>query len=185
MDKRIDEYNNIADLSSLMNFMDKYIQYGYVDVNSNIHVNELKGLRELYRTNDIKTTIDSGVGTCIEQTMMIKEILFKLGYETSIYCSLSAPDEDLVEENDAKMHSFVLAFKDDKCVYFEHANFSRKGIHVFNNEDEALAYIISTYQDDSYYKLYLVDDIPVGLSFNELVEFVKSYDLVNDVNKNN
>ena len=180
---KIEEYRKINDLPSLMEFMNKYIQYGFVDISNNIHVNELKGVRKLYKTSDIPITINSGVGTCIEQTRIIRDVLNRFGYETKLYCILSASADKLVSDNDVRIHSFVLAFKDDKCVYFEHPNYVRRGIHVFDKEDDALEYIHSYYKDKSIYKLYLIDDVPIGLSFDELISYVKSFDLTYDYRK--
>lgn len=168
----MDEYNKISNLNELMDWMNNHIKYGYIDINGNIHDNELQGLRELFVTRDAKSAVESGYGTCIEQVKIIDEKLKQFGYETYTYCSISGPLNSLITDHDARMHSFVLAVKDDKCVYFEHANTKRRGVHNFDSIDLALDYIKGFYKENEYFVLHLTGYIPEGLNFDQLVDYV-------------
>ena len=174
----MDEYNKISNLNELMDWMNNHIKYGYIDINGNIHDNELQGLRELFVTRDAKSAVESGYGTCIEQAKIIDEKLKQFGYDTYTYCSFSGPLNGLITDHDARMHSFVLAVKDDKCVYFEHANTQRRGIHNFDSIDLALDYIKGFYKDNEYFVLHLTGYIPEGLNFDQLVDYVDKTEII-------
>ena len=179
----MDEYNKISNLDELMDWMDNNIKYGYIDINGNIHDNELQGLRELFITRDAKSAVESGYGTCIEQAKIIDEKLKQFGYETYTYCSSSGPLNALITDHSARMHSFILAVKDNKCVYFEHANTQRRGIHNFDSIDQAIDFIKGVYKDNEYFVLHLTGYIPEGLNFDQLVNYVNIAEIVNINNK--
>ena len=174
----MNEYMYISNPYELMDFLDNNITYGYIDINNHIHSNELKGVKDLYIVRSIEDTIKSGLGTCIEQGKIIADVLKRLGYTPYIYCSFSSELDDLVYENSIKLHSFIIGEKNNKYLYFEHSNPMLKGMYEFDSIDEALDMIQSKYEGTPSYTIYQTGDIPVGMSLNEVIEYIQSFDVL-------
>lgn len=170
------DYNTLKTPEELMEYMNEFIQYGWEDIDGNIHINELKGLREKYIIISIEEMIYKGVGTCVEQANMIKTALDRMGYETKIFCHRSSESEQIVE-NDVHMHCLVYFKNNDKWYHFEHSNFQCRGIHEYNTLEEGINNRIKTFEEKGEYrKMTEIPFIPVGLTFGEFNKFVNQYD---------
>ena len=55
-------------------FMDN-IKYGWLDIDNNEHIGELKNFRKLYRTSSIEETLEHKIGTCIEHVYLMHTLL--------------------------------------------------------------------------------------------------------------
>ena len=152
----------------LMDYMDKYIEYGWVDKDGEKHINDLKGLRENYRVSSLDEMFESGVGTCIEQANMIKTFFDRKGFETKMFCHRSYETEENFDA-EVRMHCFVLFKYLDKWYHFEHSNSGRRGIHQYSSVEEAIENITRWHKEHGdIRKITEFDEIPAGLSFKEL-----------------
>jgi hypothetical protein len=175
----MEEYYKISNLQELMDYMNEHIEYGFVDTNGDRNVKTLKGLKEYYTTRSVEETINNGLGTCVEQALVIGDTFKRLGYVPYYYTRIFREVNRLFPENqpgDIRLHTFVLGTKDDKCIYFEHANSKMRGIYEYSSIDEALSAIDSMKNHPECFKTYQIDEIPVGISFNELLDFLISFD---------
>ena len=59
--------NEIKDSKDVYKFMTDNIEYGWIDINENIHIKTMKEFRKLYRTLSIEEILQYKIGTCIEQ----------------------------------------------------------------------------------------------------------------------
>ena len=75
---------NIRTPDDILKFMDD-IKYGWVDNNNGIHY-DMDGFRLNYRTMSIEKTLKYHVGTCIEQSILIKSLLDSLKIKNEAYC---------------------------------------------------------------------------------------------------
>ena len=170
-------FDNLKNPQELMDFMNINIDYGWVDVYGNKHINRLDGFRENYRINSLEEVLETGLGTCIEQAMMIKAFFDKMGVDNRVYCHRSYETEDNFDQ-DVRMHCFVLFKHNDSWFHFEHANRPKRGIHKYGSIDEALSSITAGFEEHGdIRKLTLIDSIPSGLSFKEFNEFVNKFDI--------
>ena len=160
----------------LMEFMDQKIEYGWLDKDGGRHVNDLTGLRENYRVSSLEETLESGLGTCIEQANMIRTFFDMNGIEAKIFCHRSYETEENFDK-EVRMHCFVLFKGKEKWYHFEHANQGRKGIHPYDSVENAIKDITGGYKErGDIRKLTEIPIIPSGLSFKEVNEFVNSFD---------
>ncbi|MCI8778083.1 MAG: hypothetical protein HFI87_02935 [Bacilli bacterium] len=53
------------DLNIFMQQMNE-INYGWMDINNNIHINTMDNLQELYRTSSIEEILTNKVGICFD-----------------------------------------------------------------------------------------------------------------------
>ena len=170
------KYNEISTPEELMEFMDNYILYGWIDKNGGRHVNALAGLRENFRTSSLDEMLYTGLGTCIEQANMIKTTLEKMNYETKVFCHRSYETEENFDK-EVRMHCFVLYKDGDDWIHFEHSNLGRKGIHKYDSIESAIDEITRYHREHGdIRKITEIPELPSGLSFKEFNEYVNSYD---------
>ena len=53
--------NNIKSPEDILEFLNKYIDYGWVDINGIKHIKEMKDFRKLYRTMSLEDTLKYGL----------------------------------------------------------------------------------------------------------------------------
>ena len=182
---------NISNPKDILKFMDE-IKYGWVDINDNIHY-DMKDFRLNYRTMSTKKTLEYKVGTCIEQTILMKYFLDEVKIKNEIYCTRIYEDENFNDLNaKERMHCFVL-FYDDKDVYqIEHPDPDRKGIHKFSSREDAINFLVKHYEEmtinDYKEKGILVkeenirrtttkfDYVPANLTYKEFNLYINSLD---------
>lgn len=173
---RLEEYLSLTNENELMDFMNKNITYGWVDINNKQHFNNLTNFRKNYVVSSIEKTFETGLGTCIEQASIIKKFFDRIGFENKLYCHRSYENE-LNINNDIRMHCFVLFKKDEKWYHFEHSNRQKRGIHEYATEEEAIFDITKGFKEHGdIRKLTQIDEIPEGLTFLEFNEYVNEFD---------
>lgn len=121
------------DLNIFMQQMNE-INYGWMDINNNIHINTMDNLQELYRTSSIEEILTNKVGICFDQVELERYYLSK-DYNTSSYAIISPH----------MVHSFLVLESDDRYIYFEHSSSKNRGIYDFNSKDELLEYTIDCF----------------------------------------
>ena len=68
---------NIKTPKDILKFMDN-IDYGYIDLSGEKHINNLKGFRTNYRTLSIDKILEQKIGTCIEQVFLMHNSILLL-----------------------------------------------------------------------------------------------------------
>lgn len=171
-------FDDVKTPNDLMDFMNINIEYGWVDKQGNKHINNLKGFRENYRISPIDEMLETGLGTCIEQTKMIKYFFDKMGIENKLYCHRSYENEENFDK-DVRMHCFVLFKYNDNWYHFEHSNRPKRGIHKYESVESAIEEITSGFEErGDIRKLTEIDSIPIGITFKEFNNFVNEFDNV-------
>ena len=167
-------------------FMTNNIEYGWIDINENIHLNTMKEFRRIYRTMSIDEILKYKIGTCIEQVNLMHYLLDKINVKNKMYCCrIFEPDDYGNLEEEEHMHCFVLYYENNKVYHMEHPNFERKGIYEYNgglcifmNQNQLNC--IFDLGSDYYIKLRGGKDsptkefyeIPVGVSFKEFNKYI-------------
>lgn len=167
---------NIKTSQDVYEFIDKTIEYGWMDCNGNKHLNTMKEFRRLYRTMSIEEILKNKIGTCIEQVYLMHYLLDKINMKNKMFCCrIFEPDDygDLEEEE--HMHCFLLYYENDKVYHMEHPNFEKKGIYEYNSEKEAIDSIVDYYiklrgGKDSPTKEFF--EVPASISFQEFNKYV-------------
>ena len=62
--------NEIKSPQDILDFMNENIKYGWLDINNEQHIGNMKNFRRLYRTSTIDEVLKYGIGTCIEQVKL-------------------------------------------------------------------------------------------------------------------
>lgn len=175
---RIEEYNALKTADELMNFMDNNITYGWNDLNNKIHINNLFRVRQDYRVSSLEQTLNSGVGTCVEQANIIKTFFDRTHLENKLYCYRGYETEDNFDQ-EVRMHCFVLFKDNDKWYHFEHSNRKKRGIHPYNSIEEAIDKVTEGYEENGDIRVLTeIPSIPDGITFKEFNEYVNSFDEV-------
>ena len=172
---RLTEFLKLNSDTDLMNFMNQNITYGWKDCNQGLHFNNLKGFRESYRISSINETLETGLGTCIEQAKLIKYFFDKIGLENKLFCHRDYETEENFDK-DVRMHCFVLFKYNNIWYHFEHSNRPKRGIHPYESIEKALEDITSGFEKQDIRVLTEIPDIPDNITFKEFNKYVNSFD---------
>lgn len=164
----------------ILKFMDEKIKYGWLDINNEEHIENMKNFRKLYRTSTVNETLEHGIGTCIEQVKLMSELLNKINIPNKMFCTRVYEGKDFNNlEEEEHMHCFVLYYIDNKVFQIEHPNWEKIGIYEFNSEEEAIKEINDYYVKMAEGKSRPVTefyDVEPNLSFKEFNEYINSLD---------
>lgn len=174
------EINVIKTPNDILEFMKEHIKYGWLDINNNQHIGNMKDFRKLYRTASIDETLKYGIGTCIEQVYLIHLLLNKINIPNKMYCTRIYEGKDFNNlDEEEHLHCFVLYFLNNKVYHLEHPNHEKIGIYEYETEDEAIKTI-----NDYYVKLACGKsrpvteffEVPVNISFKEFNNYINELD---------
>ena len=77
--------------------MNEHIKYGWLDINNEEHIGNMKNFRRLYRTSTVEETIKHGIGTCIEPVLLMHELLDKINVPNKMFCTRIYEGKDFNE----------------------------------------------------------------------------------------
>ncbi len=174
--------NEITSPEDILEYMKENIRYGWLDINNEEHIGNMKNFRKLYRTSSIEEILDHKIGCCIEQVLLMSYLLDKLKIKNKMYCTRIYEGKDFNNlEEEEHMHCFVLYFLNNKVYQIEHPNWEKIGIYEYNSEEEAINTI-------NHYYIELVEgksrpvtvfkEVPVHITFKEFNNYINSLDEV-------
>ena len=133
------EKEHIKTPSDILEYMKGHIKYGWLDINNEEHVGNMKNFRKLYRTSNVEETITHGLGTCIEQVYLIHTLLDTLRIKNKMFCTRIYEKDDYNElDTEVHMRCFILYYQEDKVYQIEYPNCERVGIYLFESEEKAI-----------------------------------------------
>lgn len=138
--------NEIKTPKDVLTYMKEHIEYGWIDIEDNKHVGDMKNFRRTYRTSSLEEIIESGLGTCIEQVYLTHYLLDKINIKNKMFCCrIFEPDDYNNLEEEEHMHCFLLYYDNGKVYQMEHANWEKEGIFEYDTEEEAIKSIVQYY----------------------------------------
>jgi hypothetical protein len=172
--------DDIKKPEDVLRFMNENIDYGWIDIDGNIHRREMKDFRTRYRVSSTEESLQHGVGTCIEQVFLMHTCFDRLNLTNKMYCCrIYEPDDFGNLEEEEHMHCFLLYEYQGKIYHIEHPNFYRIGIFEYDNEEEAIETIEKYYMElrggkaSPTTEFYAVEP---GLSFGQFNRYINSLD---------
>ncbi len=169
-------FNNLKNPQDVYEFLDNNIEYGWIDVFGNKHLNTMKEFRRIYRTMSIDEILEHKIGTCIEQVNLMHYLLNRINIKNKMFCCrIFEPDDYGNLEEEEHMHCFILFYQNNKVYHMEHPNFNKKGIYEYDSESDAIRKIVDYYIElrggkDSPTKEFF--EVPVGISFKEFNKYI-------------
>lgn len=174
----INEIEIIKTPQDILNFMNKNIEYGWIDVYGKKHLNSMKDFRKIYRTMSLDEILKYKIGTCIEQVLLMHKLLNKIQVKNKMFCCrIFEPDDYDNLEEEEHMHCFVLFYIGGKVYHIEHPNFNNIGIFEYESEEIALQSIISYYiklrggKNSPTKEFY---DVKPNISFKEFNRYINN-----------
>lgn len=144
--ERKNAYNRVKTPEELMDFMDKYIQYGiygtdnkvYEDYDTSVNSDFQFACQNKYALCDIERYLKYGYGVCWDQVELQRDWFTRNNYDfKTIFIWF------LFEEENSYITHTYLVYKDktdNKYCYFEHADYNNRGIYKFDTYKEAIEY---------------------------------------------
>lgn len=164
--------------------MEDNISYGWKELSGHIHLRNMENIRTLYCTSSLEDTLENKCGTCVEQALLMKYLLNKIGIETNLFCARIYGDETIVDASkDVHMHCFVLYNLNGKIYHMEYSNYKTKGIREYNSFEDAINTIKSYYEkidNGTVREITEFSTVDSGLSFKELNLYINSLDKEKD-----
>lgn len=171
---------NIKRPEDILEFMKNNIKYGWLDINNEEHIGNMKNFRRLYRTSNLEETLSHGIGTCIEQVHLMNALLNEINIPSKMFCTRIYEGEEFDKlDEEEHMHCFVLYYLNDKVYQIEHPNWEKVGIYEFGSEDDAIAKINEYYINMSGGKSRPVTeffDVPSNLTFKVFNNYINNLD---------
>lgn len=179
--KVLPDISNVKTIEDVLNFMKQNIRYGWLDINKEIHIGNMKNFRKLYKTMSIDEILNYGIGTCIDQVNLMNYLLNKINIKNKMFATRIYEPNDFNDiESEEHMHCFILCYINNYVYQIEHPNWYRIGIYKYKKEQEALNKINKYYVDLSggisrpiteFYK------ISQGLSFKEFNNYINNLNI--------
>ena len=138
----IDRFNKIDSPIKLLEFMDKYIIYGYKGKDNKLYIDyNSKEFNDNFHDNcivqDYIGVLNTNIGTCWDQVELEREWFLNHHYKFNTYFICFD-----IKGNHAT-HTFLVYEDNNKYYYFEHSFETYKGIHEFDNLNELLKYVVN------------------------------------------
>ena len=180
-DKVLPNITNLKTIDDVLTFMKNNIRYGWLDINNELHIGNMKNFRKLYRTLSIEEILKYGIGTCIDQVKLINYLLNRINVKNKMFATrIYEPNDFNKLDEEEHMHCFVLCYIDNKVYHIEHPNWYRIGIYEYKNEEEALKNI-----NDYYIKLSGGISRPItefykiesNITFKEFNNYINNLDI--------
>lgn len=121
-------------ISKITNIMNN-IEYGYLDVNNQKHLEFDESFANLYKLQSPEETLRNKVGICWDQVELERYLLEKENVEFKTYFIVH------YDNMTCPTHTFLIYKQEDKYYWFEHSWEKNRGVKVFDTELEALKYI--------------------------------------------
>lgn len=172
--------DDIKTPEDILGFMKENIKYGWLDINNEEHIGNMKNFRKLYRTSTLEEILTHKIGTCIEQVYLMKLLLDKINIPSKMYCTRIYESKDFNDlEADEHMHCFVLYYQNNKVYQIEHPNWERIGIYEFEKEETAIKEINDYYINMSGgipRPITEFFEVPPHITFKEFNNYINSLD---------
>lgn len=172
---------NIEDIENkedILKYMIDNIKYGWLDINNEIHIGNMKNFRKLYRTASLDEVLKYRIGTCIEQVYLMHLICNKIGLKSQMYCTRIYESNDYNNlDEEEHMHCFLLIFSKNKVYHIEHPNWDKIGIYEYDDEESAINTINKYYIELSggaNRPVTPFDDVPSNISFSEFNRYINN-----------
>lgn len=146
--KSLPNTTNIKTINDVFEFIKNNIRYGWIDINQEIHIANMKNFRKLYKTMSLEEILSLGIGTCIDQVKLMKYLLDKINIKSKMFATRIYEPNDFSDlEASEHMHCFILCYIDGFVCHLEHPNYYHLGIYKYPNESIAIRKINKYYID--------------------------------------
>lgn len=134
------KYEDVKTPTQLLKYMDENIKYGFVDDDGQEHTpsnnNFQEECKKKWRLSSPERLIKVKYGHCWDQVELEREWFEDNGYIVhTFYIWFELP-----YNNSYSTHTYLIFEMDGKYHYFEHSDFSNKGIHTFLTLKDAINY---------------------------------------------
>ncbi len=173
-------FSAIKTPKDVLEFIRTNIKYGWLDYMDKEHVGDMIGFRACYRTSSLEEVLEHKMGSCIEQTYLMKYLLDRLDIPCRMFCIREYEADNNVTRFNVYMHCFILYSLNGKVYHIENCNLTKLGIYEYSSYEEAINSISKFFimvSDGRWSMVTEFFDVPYGMSFKELNRYMNDLDL--------
>ena len=173
-------FSAIKTPKDVLEFIRTNIKYGWLDYMDKEHVGDMIGFRACYRTSSLEEVLEHKMGSCIEQTYLMKYLLDRLDIPCRMFCIREYEADNNVTRFNVYMHCFILYSLNGKVYHIENCNLTKLGIYEYSSYEEAINSISKFFimvSDGRWSMVTEFFDVPYGMSFKGLNRYMNDLDL--------
>ncbi len=163
----------------ILEYMISNIKYGWLDLMNKEHIGNMNGFRKNYRTSSLDEILNHKIGSCIEQTYLMKVLLDNINIPSRMFCIREYEDDNSITNFGVYVHCFILYSLNDKVYHIENCNLKELGIHEYSSYEEAINSISKFFIMVSEGRCSTITeffDVPYGMTFREFNNYMNSLD---------
>ena len=166
-EKEIFANSSIKDELDLKRCMTQ-IEFGYVDIDENVHYEIDAGFRDNYSLQAPRTLMKSFVGTCFDEVELIRKFFNEKEIYAETYFIISKG------AGTVQNHAFVIFEQDDNWGWFENYWKEYEGIHYYISKERLLKDVYDKFVAQcgrvSIVSLYQYDKPEYGINYKEFID---------------
>lgn len=168
-------YKYIKEPQDILDYMNANFAYGWYDEKNELHKNPYD-LEKRYHVSTFSQTLAKSYGTPIEYAKFILITLETLGLQASIFIN-----QGVDKDGNVKLNPFVVYLENDSYHLLELPFTSNEGIYKFDTFKNLIFSYIKSMKPGEI--LYEVHNIPDGVSYANLLDYINTTDKVYEVPK--
>lgn len=122
------EFDKLKTPDELMEFMNKYIKYGWIGKDNILRISTIQDFTKQYRVSTLEEVLQTGIGICFEQVALEKEFFARQNIKTETFSIFTTH----------MCHAFLLYEKNHIFYKFEHSSSKCRGIFSYDTKEDLL-----------------------------------------------
>lgn len=149
----MNNFEKIKTPEELLSFMEKNIEYGYVDKQDNKHYEIGGKMGKIYKLQSPEELLKSKLGVCWDQVELERLFFEKNNIDFSTYFIV------YYDGNMYPTHTFLTYKSNNEYIWFEHSWKKHKGLHKFNSIHELLREVKKIFTNEEIEKNYNIKNL--------------------------
>ena len=116
--------NQVKNVMEFLNSLEG-IEYGWMDIEKNTHINTDKGYKKNYILSSPEEVVKNSLGTCFDLVELERSYFKSIGAKFNTYFMI------YYESKKMFTHTFVVYEENEKFYWFEYSWANNKGIHEY------------------------------------------------------
>lgn len=141
------QVNNVTEILNAL----EGIEYGWMDLEKNTHVNQDKGFKKNYCLSSPEEVVANSLGTCFDIVELERTYFKNIGIKFNTFFMI------YYESKKMFTHTFIVYEENEKFYWFEYSWSNNKGIHEYMSLYDLLTDVRSKFKKNNNLKFMDMD----------------------------